>query len=216
MITYAIIFLTVAFSLYAMDKPEIKYKYIFHPFSIHQGNQHYRFLSHAFLHGDYLHLAFNMYALWMFGRVVEEQVFPALLSHDGEPDKKMGIALYIVMYTGAIYASSISEYFKNKDNKYYSSLGASGAVNALIFSYITCLPLTELGFFFIPMPAWIFGVLYLAICYYLSRRNTGYESVDKIGHEAHFWGAIFGVLFTLVIGLLNKDVYFEILRNQLK
>ncbi len=84
----------------------------------------------------------------------------------------------------------------------YTSLGASGAVI-----------LVQLGFFFIPMPAWIFGILYLGISYYLSRRNTGNESVDKIGHEAHFWGAIFGVLFTLVIGLLNKDVYFEILRN---
>ena len=210
MITYVIIFLTVAFSLYAMNKPEIKYKYIFHPYSIYHSNQHYRFLSHAFLHGDFIHLAFNMYALWMFGRVVEEQVFPVLLSHDGEPDKKMGMALYIVLYTGAIYASSISEYFKNKDNKYYSSLGASGAVNALIFSYITCLPMTQLGFFFIPMPAWVFGILYLGISYYLSKRNTGNESVDRIGHEAHFWGAIFGILFTLTLGLLNKDVYVNL------
>ena len=210
MITYAILILTVAFSLYAMNKPEIKYKYIFHPYSINHSNQHYRFLSHAFLHGDFLHLAFNMYALWMFGRIVEEQVFPILLSHDGEPDKKMGMALYIVLYTGAIYASSISEYFKNKENKYYTSLGASGAVNALIFSYITCLPMTKLGFFFIPMPAWVFGILYLGISYYLSKRNTGNESVDRIGHEAHFWGAIFGILFTLTLGLLNKDVYFSL------
>ena len=210
MITYAILILTIAFSLYAMNKPDIKYKYIFHPYSINHSNQHYRFLSHAFLHGDFLHLAFNMYALWMFGRIVEEQVFPILLSHDGEPDRKMGMALYIILYTGAIYASSISEYFKNKENKYYTSLGASGAVNALIFSYITCLPMTKLGFFFIPMPAWVFGVLYLGISYYLSKRNTGNESVDRIGHEAHFWGAIFGILFTLTLGLLNKDVYFNL------
>ncbi len=210
MITYAILILTIAFSLYAMNKPDIKYKYIFHPYSINHNNQHYRFLSHAFLHGDFLHLAFNMYALWMFGGIVEQQVFPILLSHDGEPDKKMGMALYIVLYTGAIYASSVSEYFKNKENKYYTSLGASGAVNALIFSYITCLPMTKLGFFFIPMPAWVFGILYLGISYYLSKRNTGNESVDRIGHEAHFWGAIFGVLFTLTLGLLNKDVYFSL------
>jgi membrane associated rhomboid family serine protease len=203
MITYAILFLTVGFSLYAMNNPEIKYKYIFHPYSINHFNQHYRFLSHAFLHGDYIHLAFNMYALWMFGPIVEKGVLPILLGESGEPDKKLGIVFYILLYTGAIYASSISEYFKNKNNTHYTSLGASGAVNALIFSYITC----------IPMPAWVFGVLYLGISYYLSKRRTGNNSVDNIGHEAHFWGAIYGIVFTLILGLLNQDVYLELIKR---
>jgi membrane associated rhomboid family serine protease len=213
MITIAILVLTIGFSVYAMSNPEIKFKYIFHPYSINHANQHYRFLSHAFLHGDYIHLAFNMYALWMFGPIIEKQILPILLGHDGEPDNKLGMALFIVLYTGAIYASSISEYFKNKENKYYTSLGASGAVNALIFSYITCLPMSQLGFFFIPMPAWVFGIVYLGISYYLSRRNTGNESVDRIGHEAHFWGAMFGILFTLIIGLLNQEVYFNLIKQ---
>ena len=213
MVTYVILILTVGFSLYAMNKPEIKYKYIFHPYSIYHYKQHYRFLSHAFLHGDFIHLAFNMYALWMFGPTIEKGVLPVLLGDDGEPDKKMGMAFYILLYTGAIYASSISEYFKNKNNVHYTSLGASGAVNALIFSYITCLPMSQLGFFFIPMPAWIFGMVYLGISYYLSKRNTGYDSVDRVGHEAHFWGAIFGVLFTLILGLLNQDVYFNLIKQ---
>jgi len=213
MITYAILFLTVGFSLYAMNNPEIKYKYIFHPYSINHYNQHYRFLSHAFLHGDYIHLAFNMYALWMFGPIVEQQVLPLLAGNLYEPDKKMGMALYIILYTGAIYASSISEYFKNKDNTHYTSLGASGAVNALIFSFITCSPMSQLGFFFIPMPAWIFGIVYLGISYYLSKRNTGNESVDRIGHEAHFWGAMFGIVFTLTLGLLNQEVNFNLIKQ---
>lgn len=213
MITYAILILTVGFSLYAMNNQEIKYKYIFHPYSINRYNQHYRFLSHAFLHGDYLHLAFNMYALWMFGPIVEKQLFPLLLGDIGEPDPRMGMAFFILLYTGSIYASSISEYFKNKDDMHYTSLGASGAVNALIFSFITCSPLSQLGFFFIPMPAWVFGVLYLGISYYLSKRNTGNDSVDRIGHEAHFWGAMFGILFTLILGLLNQDVYLRLINN---
>ena len=194
-----------------MNNEEVKYKYLFHPYSIHHNKQHYRFLSHAFLHADYLHLAFNMYALWMFGQIIEEQIFPILLSHDGEPDKKMGMVLYILLYTGAIYASSASEYFKNKNNKYYSSLGASGAVNALIFSYITCLPMSQLGLFFLPkMPAWIFGLLFLGVSYYLSKRKL---ANDNIGHEAHFWGAIFGILFTLTLAWLNKDVYISLVTN---
>ncbi len=213
MITYAILFLTVGFSFYAMNNPEIKYKYIFHPYSINHYNQHYRFLSHAFLHGDYIHLAFNMYALWMFGPIVEKGVLPILLGESGEPDKKLGMVFYILLYTGAIYASSISEYFKNKNNTHYTSLGASGAVNALIFSYITCLPMSQLGFFFIPMPAWVFGILYLGISYYLSKRRTRNSSVDNIGHEAHFWGAIYGIVFTLILGLLNQDVYLELIKR---
>ena len=213
MITYAILFITIGFSVYAMNNPEIKYKYIFHPYSINKYNQHYRFLSHAFLHGDFLHLAFNMYALWMFGPIIEEQVLPILLGHDGETNKKLGMAFFIILYTGAIYASSISEYFKNKNNPHYTSLGASGAVNALIFSYIACLPMSQLGFFFIPMPAWVFGILYLGISYYLSKRNTGNEAVDRIGHEAHFWGAIYGIVFTVILGLLNKDVYFNLIQQ---
>lgn len=213
MITIAILILTVGFSLYAMNNPEIKYKYIFHPYSINHYNQHYRFLSHAFLHGDYIHLAFNMYALWLFGPIVEKQVLPLLAGNLYEPDKKMGMALYILLYTGSIYASSISEYFKNKNNPHYTSLGASGAVNALIFSFITCSPMSQLGFFFIPMPAWVFGIVYLGISYYLSKRNTGNDSVDRIGHEAHFWGAMFGVVFTLILGLLNQEVYFNLINQ---
>jgi membrane associated rhomboid family serine protease len=214
MITYAILFLTIGFSVYAMNNPEIKYKYIFHPYSINHYNQHYRFLSHAFLHGDYLHLAFNMYALWMFGPIVEKQVLPLLLGGLGEPNAKLGMAFYILLYTGAIYASSISEYFKNKNNTHYTSLGASGAVNALIFSFITCSPMSQLGFFFIPMPAFVFGILYLGISYYLSKRRTGSDSVDRIGHEAHFWGAMFGIVFTLVLGMLNQEVYFRLIKGQ--
>lgn len=212
MITIAILVLTVGFSVYAMNDAEIKYKYIFHPYSIKKHNQHYRFLSHAFLHGDYLHLAFNMYALWMFGPIVEEQILPLLLGEYGSPDKKTGTVFYILLYTGAIYASSLSEYFKNKNKIYYTSLGASGAVNALIFAFITCSPLSQLGFFFIPMPAWIFGILYLGISYYLSKRKQDNNNLDSIGHEAHFWGAIFGILFTLVLGLLNQEVYFKLIK----
>lgn len=213
MITIVLLVLNVAFSVYAMERPDIKFKYIFHPYSIYHFGQHYRFLSHAFLHGSYLHLAFNMYALWIFGPVIEKKILPLLAGSFDAPNHKLGTLYFILLYTGAIYASSISEYFKNRNNQYYTSLGASGAINALVFTYILCAPTSMLGFFFIPMPAWIFGVAYLAISYYLSKRKQGNQAVDNIGHEAHFWGAIFGVIFTLVIGLLNKDVFFELVKN---
>ena len=204
MITIAILLLTVGFSFYAMNKPEIKYKYIFHPYSISHYNQHYRFLSHAFLHGDFIHLALNMYALLVFGPLVEEQIYPMILGEDGNLNQKMGSLCYILLYTGAIYASSIFEYFKHKNDKSYTSLGASGAINAIIFAFILFAPSAQLGFFFIPMPAWVFGIIYLAVSFYLSRRNTGNAAVDRVGHEAHFFGAIYGIVFT---GIIKPELF---------
>lgn len=204
MITIGLLILTIGFSVYAMNNQEIKFKYLFHPYSIKRYKQHYRFLSHAFLHGDYLHLAFNMYTLWMFGPIIEDVIYPMLAGTELEPNHKLGSLYYILLYTGGIYASTISEYFKNKDNSHYMSLGASGAINALVFSFILVAPTAQLGFFFIPMPAWIFGILFLGITFYLSKRKTGSETVDRVGHEAHFWGAIFGIVFT---GILKPELF---------
>ncbi len=205
MITYAILVLTVGFSLYAMDRPEVKFKYLFHPYSIYHLKQHYRFLSHAFLHGDYLHLAFNMYALWIFGPPVEKYFLPMLAGHLGEPDFKLGSLLYVLLYTGGIYFASMTEYFKNKNNSYYSSLGASGAINALIFACVLCAPKATISF----LPSWLFGIVYLGVSFYLSRRKTNNASIDNIGHEAHFYGAIFGVIFIGVLALLNQEVFLH-------
>ena len=203
MITIALLILTIGFSVYAMEKPDLKFKYLFHPYSIKRYKQHYRFLSHAFLHGDYMHLAFNMYALYIFGTVIEDAIYPIIAGSETEPNHKLGSLYYILLYTGGIYASTISEYFKNKDNPDYMSLGASGAINALVFSFILFAPTAQLGFFFIPMPAWVFGILFLGVTYYLSKRKTGSQSVDRIGHDAHFWGAIFGIVFT---GILKPEL----------
>jgi membrane associated rhomboid family serine protease len=208
MITIVLLILNVGFSLYAMEKPDIKFKYIFHPYSIYHYKQHYRFLSHAFLHADYMHLAFNMFALWSFGITVEKAIMPVLAGSYEEPNVMLGSLYYILLYTGAIYASSITEYFRNKNNQYYTSLGASGAVNAVVFSFILCLPTRSLGFMFIPfpIPAWILGLLYLGISYFLSRRQRSGQAVDNIGHEAHFWGAVYGLVFT---GILKPDLFLD-------
>jgi membrane associated rhomboid family serine protease len=218
MITIVLLILNVGFSIYAMERPDVKFKYIFHPYSIFHFKQHYRFLSHAFLHADYMHLAFNMFALWTFGMTVEKAIMPILAGSFEHPNKLLGSLYYVLLYTGGIYASSITEYFKNKNNQYYTSLGASGAVNAVIFSFILCLPRETMGLFFIPLPipAWIFGLLFLGVSYFLSKRQQRGQSLDNIGHEAHFWGAIYGLVFTAVVGLMNKDVFFSILERSFK
>ena len=192
------------------------YKYLFHPYSIKRNNEHYRFLTHAFIHGDTMHLIFNVFALYMFGYAVENSyyqldngdsmgLYTSLFCRDpDDPEEvlratKLGRIAYLGLFTGGIYAASITEYFKNRNNPSYSSLGASGAIEAIIFSYIIIQPFTTLYLFVLPMPAWLLGVVFLGGSYYLSKRKTGNPEADRVGHEAHFWGAIFGVIFTICL-----------------
>ncbi|MBS1637871.1 MAG: rhomboid family intramembrane serine protease [Bacteroidetes bacterium] len=208
-ITIAIILLTTGFSLYCMNNPALKFKYIFHPYSIYHYKQHYRFLSHAFIHADYMHLLFNMYALWMFGDILERAALPVLF----EGNLVKAKLFYLLLYTGAIYAASITEYFRYRRVESYTSLGASGAVNAVIFSSILMIPLGGIRMFLIPfdMPAWAFGIIFLGISYYLAKRQReGRGLGDNVGHEAHFWGAIFGFVLT---GLMKPELFVEFFRS---
>ncbi|MCW3076779.1 MAG: Rhomboid family protein [Bacteroidetes bacterium] len=168
-------------------------KYMFHPYSIHHYKEHYRFLTHAFIHGDYLHLAFNCLALFSFGLSLEENIFPRLF------DEKLGKLYYLILFTGGIYAASITEYLRNKNNPEYSSLGASGAISSVMFCWIMLVPKATIGLFFIPMPGWIAGILLLGVSYFLIMRKKKSTYHDNISHESHFWGAIFGIVFILIL-----------------
>jgi len=193
MITYTFLALIVVFSLICLANRDQMAKYLFHPYSIYHNKEHYRFLTHAFIHGDYLHLLFNCLALYGFGTVLENHFFPALFG------AKMGRLYYILLFTGGIYAASFTEYLRNKNNSHYSSLGASGAISSVLFCYILIAPLSSISFFFFPMRGWIAGVLLLGVSYYLIQRKRTTDYNDNISHESHFWGAIFGILFILVL-----------------
>lgn len=195
MITYTFLALIISFSIYCFSDRTIMAKYLFHPYSINHNREHYRFLTHAFIHGDYLHLAFNCLALYSFGLYLEEGFFanPAIF------DPRLGKVYYILLFTGGIYAASITEYFRNKNNPDYSSLGASGAISSVMFCFIMISPLSKISLFFFPMQGWIAGVLLLGVSYYLIRRKKTSSYHDNISHESHFWGAMFGVAFILVL-----------------
>ncbi len=217
MITTTFIIVIVAFSIYCFNDRNAMYKYLFHPYSIKRNNEHYRFLTHAFIHADTMHLALNVFALYMFGYAVESHyylldsgeyigLYTSLFydKNSADPEEivratRIGKIAYLGLFTGGIYAASITEYFKNKNNPSYSSLGASGAIEAIIFSYIIIQPFNTLYLFVLPMPAWLLGIVFLAGSYYLSKRKTGDPEADRIGHEAHFWGAIFGVIYTVAL-----------------
>lgn len=190
MITKILSLFIVVCSIIGFSNPFILEKYIFSPYLIKHYKQHYRFLSHAFFHANFLHLFLNVWMLWTFGNILENYNYPLLFG------EKMGKIYFLILFTGGIYASSIVEFLKNKDHPNYASLGASGAIEAVIFSFIIINPFQWLYLFFIPMPAWVLGLLFLAFSFYMSKRKL---PTDRIGHEAHFWGGIFGIIFTCII-----------------
>lgn len=186
-ITLAIVILTAIISFTAFRNQKIQNDLIFYPPAITNYHQWYRFLTCALIHADFIHLLFNMWALYSFGQALEgafTQLFGSL-----------GPFLYLALYIIAQFLCLLPTYFRHKDDYYYRSLGASGAVSAVVFATILLSPTSEIGIFPIPfgIPGFIFGLLFLGISYYLSNRGS-----SNINHGAHFWGAVVGIAFMIV------------------
>ncbi len=187
MITYIIIAVTGIFSYMAFSNRDLFNKYLFDPYLIKHKKQYYRVITHAFLHGGWSHLLINMFVLWQFGAFVES-VF-------NQEFGILGSVFYLVLYFGGIIFSSIPSLQKHGDNPYYTSIGASGAVAAILFSYILMFPTRSLYFMgIVPIPAILFGVLYVWYEKRLANQNVN----DGIGHDAHYYGAVFGLLATII------------------
>lgn len=188
-ITLTIVVLTAVISFTAFSNQKITDDLIFYPPAITQRNQWYRFVSCALLHADMMHLIFNMWALYLFGEQLEF-TFKELFGNTG------GI-LYVAFYIITQFVCLLPTYVKHKDDYHYKSLGASGAVSAVVFASIFLFPLTPLSLIFLPfieLPGFIFGAIYLGITMYLARRGK-----DNINHSAHFWGAAAGIVLLLVL-----------------
>lgn len=205
MITTTFLLIIIVFSIYCFMNREAMQKYMFYPYLIKRHNEHYRFLTHAFIHGDYLHLLFNCLALYSFGTDLETRIFP----DEAVYGPKLGPVIYLILFTGGIYAASITEYMRNKDNSSYSSLGASGAISSIMFVWILFNPTGIIGLFFIPVPGWLAGILLLGVSYYLIQRKKKGTYSDGISHEAHFWGAIFGIFVVVVTKPIVLKYFFN-------
>jgi membrane associated rhomboid family serine protease len=205
MITYTLLALIVLFSVYCFNDRQAMHKYLFHPYSIYHNREHYRFLTHAFIHGDFMHLAFNGLALFSFGTAIENHFFPQLFG------EQLGKLYYIILFTGGIYAASVTEYLRNKKNPDYSSLGASGAISSVLFCFIIIQPQAVISLFFLPIKGWLVGILLLGVSFYLIRRKKTSSYSDNISHESHFWGAMFGIAFIAVLKpVLIKNFFLYI------
>lgn len=186
-ITLIIIIATVIVSIFAFRSQKVMDDLIFYPAAITESNQYYRFITYGFIHADISHLFFNMYAFFLFGGACENS-FINIFGHYGK-------IYYILMYFLSLIVCVIPDFNKHKANAGYRSLGASGAVSAVVFAYIMFQPLQGIGLLFIPIfiPGFLFGILFLVVSYFLGRKEG-----SRINHSAHIWGAIFGVIFLIV------------------
>jgi len=156
-ITLIIIIITCLVSFGGFNNQKLVDDLIFYPPAITQRNQWYRFFSCGLIHADIGHLIFNMLSLYLFGKFVEESFVYVF--------EEKGKILYLVMYVLALFVCLLPTFAEHKDDYYYRSLGASGAVSAVIFAGLLLEPRNKVGFFFIPpiIPGYIFGPLYLII-----------------------------------------------------
>ena len=196
-VTNLIIAITAIISIIAFGNRELFRRLAFNAYDIKHFKNSYRFLSYALIHADWIHLLINMMVLYSFGRVTESYYE----MHFGVK----GIFYYLLLYVAGTALSTLPSYGKHKDNYSYTAVGASGAVSAVLFASIVFLPLGKIMIFPIPIgiPAIIFGPLFLFYSAYMNKKN-----IDNVGHDAHFWGAIFGFVFTIVLKpALIVDLY---------
>ncbi len=201
-ITIFIVIITSIVSIIAFQNHEIFDKFKFNAFAVKHSGQWYRAFTYGLLHADWAHLAINMFVLYSFGGVVE-LIFKSIF-----PEKY--ILYFLLLYIGGISFSIIFDMKKYKDEPSYNAVGASGAVSAIVFASILLYPIGKISLLFIPIgiPSFVFGILYLVYSAYMDKKK-----IDNIGHSAHFWGAVFGFVFpilikpTLFVGFINQILF---------
>lgn len=201
-ITYLIIAVTTFISIACLNNRALFLKLMHWPYVEARQGEYHRWLSSGFLHADYGHLIFNMLTLFFFGPLVEGwflEQFPSF-----------GRSIYLFFYFLSIVMVSSGTYNQHKNNQGYSAIGASGATSAVLFACIMLDPTIGIGLFFIPIPipGFIFGILYIWYSSYMDRHGQ-----DNIGHSAHLFGAVFGFFFPLFFDPSLILAFFEKIRQ---
>jgi len=194
-ITISIIFLTTVISLAGFRYGKVVDELIFWPPAINKQHQYYRFITCGLIHADYMHLIFNMVTLYFFGTIMESMY-----------QRELGLPnyYYLALYIGALIVSNIPTYLKHRNGDEYRNLGASGAVSAVIFAFILMRPWDRIIVLVFPVPAIVYGAIFLVYSVYMSKRGG-----DHVNHDAHFYGALFGILFTIAARPIVLDIFIN-------
>lgn len=193
-VTFYLIAINTIASLVALyGDPRLIEKGILKPYRVTRENTWYELLSSGFLHANFTHLFVNMFTLYFFGRVMEQVIGPAFFSG---------------LYISGLIVAGIPSVIKFRNNPNYATLGASGAVGAVLFAFIFLFPLENIYLLLIPLPipAFVFGILYLIYSMYESKKDVG-----KINHEAHTAGAIWGILYLVIFVPNTVDHFLNVL-----
>jgi membrane associated rhomboid family serine protease len=180
MITLSIIILTAIVSLTALyAAPVLQTGGLLRPYRTVREGTWYELITSGFLHAGIGHLLVNMFVLFFFGVVLENTI---------------GAAHFIALYMSGLLVSAIPSLIKYRDDPNYGTLGASGAVESVLFAYIFLFPTDKLILLIlpIPIPAWLFGLLFLGYSIYESKKMR-----DNVNHEAHIAGAVWGILYLI-------------------
>lgn len=183
LITLAILAVTCVVSFMALNNAKLMNDLLLWPPAIQRSREYYRLVTYGLVHADFGHLLFNMLTLFFFGRAMEP--FYAA---------RLGTLGFLLFYMGGLVVSILPTYLKNRSNGSYRSLGASGAVSAVLFAFVLLAPWARIYVFVLPLPAIIYAVLYTAYSIYMDKRGQ-----DNVNHSAHLWGGAYGVAFTLLM-----------------
>ena len=195
MFTYIIIALTVVISLRCFKDRRLFEKLAFIPYLTVKRNEWYRLVTHGFVHADMTHLLVNMFTFWSFG-VYIERVFGYL---------GFGAFGFLGLYIGGMVMASAYDLYRQRNNPSFLSIGASGAVSAVLFSSIFLEPWSKILLFaIIPVPGIVFGILYLVYCQYMAK-----QSGDNINHDAHFYGAVYGLIYPALLDTSLVSSFFS-------
>jgi len=193
-VTLIIIAITCVVSFMAFNNSRLMNELILWPPAITRQREYYRLVTYGVLHADFGHLLVNMLTLFFFGRVMEQYYTHTLGT--------FGFALF---YLGGLIVSILPTYLANRGNANYRSLGASGAVSAVLFASILFQPWAKIYLYFaIPIPAILYAVLYVIYSVYMDRRGQG-----NVNHSAHLWGAAYGVAFTLMVQPERLSIFID-------
>jgi membrane associated rhomboid family serine protease len=196
-VTFVLIAITVLVSWQAFERPRLLERLILWPPAIDRRKEFDRLITHGFIHADWQHLLFNMITLFFFGRLVEGAFAPYI-----------GAFGFVLFYLSAILVAILPTYLRHRHDPHYRSLGASGAVSAVLFAYILLAPWSLIFVFFLPVPAIVYAIAYVAYSFWMDRQGG-----DNINHSAHLSGAIYGVLFMLLMEPRVGEAFLQRLMN---
>ncbi len=202
-ITFILIAVNVIFSMIGFSNKTMMAKTIGWPYYSYKEGQYYRFITSGFLHQDWMHLFFNMFTLFFFGQNIEYIFSSAGLG---------GNVAYLALYFLGMIVADIPSFLKHRNDHNYRSLGASGAVSAVVFASIVFSPWSTLYLYgAIKISATLFAVLYIVYCVYMGRQNK-----DNVNHDAHLWGSLFGLAFTIALIALMQPALFDNIIEEFK